>query len=493
MSDITSLRGMLYNNMPDQYKTDSMNNYLEENALELAEAAALNEATYYGKNKYLIQIEQIFQEMCDDYQSRNQMTDITSYCNDKRFTKVGKLFAKCFGFKDVVINAGAASILSTFCNYGTIINSKQPITQIVQAGAPNAFTVCNSHITKLIRNIKSKGKLTELVQLPGEDRQVIKITEASSYKMDMCILPTLFYNHGEGINLTGAEITAICCHEIGHNFYKPSPARASAGLALDIMGNDFKNIILLELFHTGLNSFNEAIPDSLHPIYRAFFTIPAKIFGIMYSAVGWIFHLVWAFDSYKYFLMLMKHFDRIEQLIDMKKLAAKTARATIKYDDEKFSDSFATAYGYGPELYRALDKLSKVHSPGCVISNRDEKIIRGVVDNTKAVLTFPLYLLRWYLDPHGSNETRLKNILDYMEASNLAIDDAKLREEYDKQLKDIQDIRKNIRQPDNLCPANLRKSILVCLQDMTNCSDPRELFSNIKPKVKSIANLDYAD
>jgi hypothetical protein len=121
MSDITSLRGMLYNNMPDQYKTDNMNNYLEENALELAEAAALNEATYYGKNKYLIQIEQIFQEMCDDYQSRNQMTDITSYCNDKRFTKVGKLFAKCFGFKDVVINAGAASILSTFCNSGILL------------------------------------------------------------------------------------------------------------------------------------------------------------------------------------------------------------------------------------------------------------------------------------------------------------------------------------------------------------------------------------
>lgn len=490
MSNMIGLRGMLYNNMPDQYITEDVLNYLDENALALAEAVALNEATYYGKNKYLRQIEQIFQEMCDDYQSRTQTIDITKFSNDKRFDTIGKLFAKCFGFKDVVINAGAASMLSTFFNFAMLANGP---SGAVAAGAPNAFTVCNSHTTKIIRNIKSKGKLTEKYQIPGEKREAIKITDAASYRLDMVLLPTIFYNHGKDINLTGAEITAIACHEIGHNFYKPSPARASAGLALDIIGCNIKDILFGEMFHTGLNAFTEFVPETVRPIFRSFFTIPAKLFGAIYSVTGWIFHLIWAYDSYKTLLLLMKYFDYLEKIVDLKDLVKRSVRATISYDNEKFSDSFAAAYGYGPELYSALNKLSKVHDPGCVISNKDTKIVGAIVDNTKAILKFPMYLLTWYLDPHGSNEARLKNVLDYMEESNLAIDDPKLRKEYDEQLKQIREVRQNIKHPDKPCPENLRKSLIVCLQDMTKCNDARELFSNIKPKVKSIANLDYAD
>lgn len=474
MLSTVGMKAIMYNG------TDKFYDYMDENALDMACEAALNEATYYGKNKYLLEIESIFQDICDDYQSRNQFADIADMCNDKRFDRVARLVEKCFGFKKCLLNASYTEVIIAVCG---ALNPRS-------SGASNAHTACTSHITKIARKVSAGGHRTEEWDIPGEKRKVIKMKDGANYNIDIFLHPTLFYNHGEDATLTGAEITAILCHEIGHNFYNAGPVRTSISLALDIVGHSIKGIVFGETIRTLMDMLNGVIPDNAQPAIRALVNFPHKVYGAVYSLFSPVFAVISTYNIQHMLLLMMKTADTINW---PKVLASDVIEATVKYDDEKFADSFAAAYGYASEQYSALVKLGNIHDPGIAVSNKEIKTLNKVMNNIVAILRVPGNMIFWILDPHGGNEARMKNMLDYLEESNLAIDDPKLRKEYDQQLAEIRAVRESVRKPDNNMPSSIIKSAVVLIQDITNCSDVRDLISNIKPRVHRFANLDYTE
>ena len=499
MSDILKLRAMMYG---DKYMD---NPHIEENAMLLAEAA-LNEATYYGKNKYLLEAEAIFDDMLRDYQSRNQIEDLGDFCDNPRFDKVGKCFAKCFGFKDVNINNDAATLIYTITNIFNpylIIDDDgkkhlkfkfgMTLEKAMNEGMPNAHTATGSHLTKIVRNIKSKGQMSELIQIPGEKREVIKLTDSYSYNLSLFLHPTLFYNHGEA-SLTGAELTAICLHEIGHNFYKADFVRTAASIATECFGNKLKMIAIAEIIRTGIDIFDNYRPREMNSFIRSIINIPNKIYASLASTAGSIYMVVVSYKSARNALAIAKNVNYIKNYFSGSEIKKKIILSTINYDNEKYADSFTAAYGYGIDQVKALEKLELIHDPFIALSNEEIEGISAVLTNTVALLKIPTFFFTWFLDGgHGTNMTRMKNILDYMEESNLNIKDPKLRKEYDQQLQIIKDMREEIKNPPNFTPTAVTKAALAIIQDILNCSDIRDLISHIKPKVHQFANLDYAD
>ena len=482
MQNIANLKSMIYS-------SEDKDNYIKENALELA-CSALDEATYYGKNKYLLQVEEIFNDMLLDYQSVNQIKDVSNLCDDKRFNKIGKLLATCFGFSDVSINDDVFSLFQTVQIIRNIKHGQ--LSSTITAGRPNAFTCTGSHLMKVNRKIKytmSNEGRTVRQKIPGENREVIKLTDTGSYKMSLYLHPTLFYNHGDA-SLTGAELTAICLHEIGHNFYDPGPIRTVASVMVDAWKNKLFKILTFEGFWLFLDIMNQKVVPANNPVLRAMVNIPNKVFGSIYSTVGAVYAVIFTFSNA---LTACRVIEGTARLIFKSTQIKDTLKATINYDNEKYADSFTAAYGYATEQYSALDKLSMIHDPTIILTNSQNDTINAIINNTVTLFKIPAFFFTWYYDPHGTNVTRLKNMIDYLEESNLSIKDPKLRKEYDEQLKQIKRLREEMKNPPNIMPTNITKAALAIIQDTLNCSDVRDLISHIKPRVDSFANLDYAE
>ena len=76
------------------------------------------------------------------------------------------------------------------------------------------------------------------------------------------------------------------------------------------------------------------------------------------------------------------------------------------FNSERFSDSFATIYGYGPELISALNKFEPD------ISGMVQTGDNYVMDTLSCIGTQSLSLLHMIIDPHPENQTRCKMILE---------------------------------------------------------------------------------
>ena len=83
------------------------------------------------------------------------------------------------------------------------------------------------------------------------------------------------------------------------------------------------------------------------------------------------------------------------------------------YDDERFADSFATMYGYGPEMQTALEKLHdrkySVYAMDKFIS--ESPLIANYIDLFKLPVLFIIYAF----DEHPELPARMKNACTQIE------------------------------------------------------------------------------
>lgn len=84
------------------------------------------------------------------------------------------------------------------------------------------------------------------------------------------------------------------------------------------------------------------------------------------------------------------------------------------YYDERFADSFATMYGYGPQLISAIDKLYiQPKNFAQALVSFDGKF--PIVDMIYDVYTLPLTILAETFDPHPNTLARAKDVIDNLE------------------------------------------------------------------------------
>ena len=446
---------------------NTLHNIIESSAVpqttDMMIQRALDEATYYGKNEQLIQCEKIIQKMIDIGHKDGQMTQDFANCQYELANKL----ANIFGFSELSFNS---SIVTYFP--GMLLSST----------SPGGCTLCQAVILKYTKIAAGKASGSGTTRVIDFDRnhKGIVFKPGSNYVMRMYLGMDLFMDYGDN-SMTAQEIMAVILHEIGHNFYVGPVRELSkyAFMLLDI--SDLSSLIHSIVFMEGVLPVTAEIDK----------VIPAdikKITAQIVNTLGWALQPIWnmrrllsAYNSFAATLGLIAGtlYIKIDYMV------VNAVRAGFNYDSEKYSDAFATAYGYGPELSTALAKLSRVKFK----FTSKNKSIDNALNFLYEICVLPLDIIFCLTDEHPNNQARLMNDIKYLEACSRSIDNPVIRKQYEQDIKRIYALRDDVKnmRTDN---TSISDAASAMIQDLVNISDPREFFSALHPKFTKYYNLD---
>ena len=335
-----------------------LTNYSEERLLYEA---------YYGKTPTLDKAVDVINLLITEIR-RNPLADYTNHRLNK---KLEDLLVKQFGFNQVYIVWKRMS--KAMANAGTVI-SVDCITR--------NYAVENMD--------KTKG-------LYDKSHSHVFYVEFSS----QMILTS---------GLTAEEVLAILLHEIGHNF-DTSP------YMIVLVGFQFLKKCVEAI--QGINEGN--FVSALQP---AFMTNPGKrLYGAISSTVdrvkdvfpvlkkismgfkNAIDFLVRGLE-YISFPLTVLSLPLVVIVSPLAQLGTSLTRKT-----EEFADSFATAYGYGPELASALSKIDKTN----IIDKTKTPKLYGMKKTLGDLAMAQRYVMSACMGDHGSTDTRMKTTIEMLE------------------------------------------------------------------------------
>ena len=312
---------------------------------------------YVGKTPNLVKAEKIFEEIKKEVLSAGQ-DKIAQYQRamqlnltwDKRFRLIEKLFEKEFGFKKF-----------------QLISKSHVVA--------NAFTIISSKFTKVNIN-----KMPELPTKHGKRYY----DESQQYMCSVWMYSSVI------VDLEPGEIMGVILHEVGHNFDVVRESWVADCIAHYILQNrvdfeedkakEFEDAVDYYKWEHRRNSESENMNMS---------KVPA--------------------EKLKSFLNSLK-IPKFEELLNLvfypiaapivSVILAMSAGYWRAVASEFFADSFASAYGYGPDLISALKKFE---DDSAHLGKADTFL--GTVNYTTRVLPRILFFM---LDVHPSTQARLK-------------------------------------------------------------------------------------
>lgn len=424
----------------------------------------LLEATFYGKNAELLKAEKLLDEMVVLGHAGKSGTE--AFTN--KMMELSNLIAKIFGFSSVQINN---SIMYACNPYWILVPG-------MQAGC----TIVHCSIIKYAKyagNAAVHNGNTEYVEF-DKHHKGIRFKRNAKYVMRIFLGLSLFEDHGMH-SLTGAEILAILLHEIGHNFYI-GPVRELGTELMAMMSPTDAVSMMRQWIDYIWTTEGSALVDSMTPESER------KTLTLITNAINSIISPV--FEGQRIgvvvqnILKMSQIFAHITEVFA--NMLLKVPRAIFKYDSEKYSDAFATSYGYGTELAMALEKLEHLTIPK--VNNSQFQL---VMDFLLAIYKIPLGFLLAMRDEHPENNARLANNIKYMEAAGTKIIDPKMKKEYDAAIASMYKLRDDTKAYMGPNPLKLNSKIVSFIQDLTHISDFKDLFSGLRPKLTKYANLDY--
>lgn len=312
---------------------------------------------YVGKTANLVKIEELFNDIIADvYRTAGEGASAMDRIytarkmninKDPRIEKIRQLYAKEFNFAKFDM---------------TVASTKDP----------NAYTYVMSKFTRT-----SISKLPELPTKHGEKY----IDKSKQYVCYVFLYSSLF------ANLTGGEITAIILHEIGHNFDMATKSWFGdwLGQLITEESADFEEWkdkmiprIVKDTKKDLADEAKEYENDTEEPVWeRRFDTI------FKYIPLGKIIMTA--------FCAVMAPLTWLNAKFDAGSHRALGA--------EVYSDSFATAYGYGAEISSGLMKFEDADWGSGASSTK-----AGTVSYLLG--TFP-FILMSYMDPHPTTQSRI--------------------------------------------------------------------------------------
>lgn len=424
------------------------------------ELKTINEATYYGKNKKLLEVEHILDEMVKIGKTKGGVT--SQKFNDKMEEVANKL-GSIFGFYSFQINNSillfTPSILDILTNPGS--------------------TLCKSAIYKYTKRIID-GQPTYVIDL-DKNHQGVRFKANSRYTMRMFLNINLFKPSNE-YSFTGGQILAIILHEIGHNFYVGPVKEVGIEFVYMLTAGDLIAYVktLIEVSLIGDLASN-IIDSNMPPIIRKSIA----------NIVGWIENIIEIPTNL--IGMGLKVDGLISNLTTISGLIAGTlvlkgslvALSFLKYDSEKYSDAFATSYGYGVELAQALDNMD--HRS---LYRAQTYIGQDIHDILFTLYRIPIEVIDCVTDEHPNTQGRLKNDIDYLEACGKDIKNPKLRKEYEENMKEMYALRDSVKNYNGGNPIKVSNRIRALIQDMINISDVKDLTTSLRPKYAKYTNID---
>lgn len=335
------------------YREDDNNYNASSVVIDESNYMSIVSEAYFGKTNEILEIENAIHDLRAPYiKNVDHVLNIDTYTprisNDPNKRKLELAICKAFGFSDANI----------------IINA----TNIPAIGTESASFCVDIGSKKMKNALRSSSK---------------------GFKYDKSANIVFFVNFNTGClvssEFTDAELTAILLHEIGHNF-SPAIARGVYATAMCPIIT-WVSLYVSELASDSIKygdtsraSLGSYIGGMLHQtnighqvrtnISRTFTQIsnniakecPALITliggaitfkNITFEFVQSISNLIMSF--------IVPGYSMIGPSV-LSRLIGSVARPS-GYEDEKFSDAFATSYGYGAELNSALDKIRSYKAP----------------------------------------------------------------------------------------------------------------------------------
>ena len=208
-------------------------------------------------------------------------------------------------------------------------------------------------------------------------------------------------------DLNERELTGVLLHEIGHNFYVKSFAHLCIGKALSIyylltfftvLGSDkYSNDTKLSFLLMKLKKFNAYMGgNSNHPVNAAFTRAMTSFIDTFEMMVV----LVMSFMPFKIIDVLSRTLGRIA--IDPITILSNIDKLIYGYDNEKYADNFATAYGYGKEVASTETKFARKATVLDVLC-KESPIIAVYLDFFRVQTT----VLSFIFDPHPQTAFRI--------------------------------------------------------------------------------------
>ena len=332
-----------------------LNEFVNENKKEieikkLKEEYGIVLEAFFGKKPNILKIEKAFDSILKKY---GNPLDVMKITNCEELKTIKKCIKDEFGFKDV----------GFMFDYMNNIKNGATVPLTVTMTDPKPF-----QRKKSIEASKSGFRFTKEAQMC----------------FVMIFYPGIFdQNPDHGAQLTGAELTAMMLHEIGHNFtcgvsnkYKATapflPAMEMFGYILKTIGD----LATLNIFDVG----NDAA--------MLFYSRKQANDSVEYIATKYEKELKKELDqmkkedpeAYKEFIdainqglqddvknkKISRTVNRLFGLIilpirfvqNVVNLLFNTLTRHLGYLDERFADSFAAMYGYGAEQVSVLNKLT---------------------------------------------------------------------------------------------------------------------------------------
>lgn len=305
---------------------------------------------YIGKTENLIKIETLFNEIISEISTPSnsyERIDKVFKLNlswDKRINRIEKLFENEFGFKkfDLIF-----------------------INELTE----NAFTLVNSKFSKV--NIYD-------FNLEPTKHGNCYYDKSGKYCCSIWLYSLIL------TKFTGAEIVSILLHEIGHNF--------------DVVDNIWVADIISSkiLWETNYKTYDEDLD-----FHKWFMSRQAELTNYNSSKLKPADIKKWLDDTSSRVIYKLKKLP--------KKISKGIYHAITNFNNRDFwsntasefyADSFATAYGYGPDLMNSLRKFEDFN---------DSIGKSGSFIGDLSYLTFICpHLLLFMADPHPVTQTRLR-------------------------------------------------------------------------------------
>lgn len=445
--------------------------------VELGDKAAANtvrglpidEATYYGKNKVLLECEERFNKLIQLCSGRSisgvNFTALYSGEFTEELNSIGEKLGKLFGFRNVQINNN----LMVFLPQNILVLSSTAGCNLV-----------GSTVIKYAKRIVN-GKATIMIDM-DKHHKGIKFKPNSIYDLRIFISADMF-NPDNSYQLTGAEIMAILLHEIGHSFYV-GPLHEIAAETINMLNVvDLANLAQSMIVNGLLVEGSTYATEYLNKEYKTK-NIFSRIFNSISSFMSPYMQLTQLFEPIRTAMVMMAQFSIATIMTPLTFVGG-----LVGYDAEKFSDSFATTYGYGAELASAMIKLEQARIP--FVANRKNKAVE-VSEFLLGMVKMPIYYLSLLCDPHSVSVTRLENNLKYMKAAGEKLtNDPKLKKEYEESLKKLEDLEKDIlagKQGNSF--VDKTHTVTLFAEKLTRITSIKDLVSFLQPKYSNYTNLD---
>lgn len=352
---------------------------------------------------------------------------------DKDFITIGDKIADIFGFK--------------LCDFG-----------LENATAPNAYTVPCGNSIKLIlkrnRNLALDNDTGELSFDKKTLSTVIRVTTG------------LYCNEV----FTDAEVTAIILHEIGHNFQHEINSFISRYMnamrymkIITTLARIITGMFGITPMGMGMDGKKKRIDISgiFQPLVQLIVTDPSvqakmnsnvrgKFSGKIIGSISYIFGLIASVLS-----EIVAFTDKLTLGLGNLTFAIQYAGASIMVlpisllvsgigkGQENVADSFASEYGYGPDLISALAKIEI--DPRASATNVDKEFNNfPLLSSIYALNSLPLTMVTGIFGTHPLTGKRAVNVVIELENeikySNLS---PKMKKEVQAQIDEIKEITKS--------------------------------------------------